>query len=84
MDEKKPAVVDAKESDAKKEIIKSVWISGLSSVTRAADLKNRFSQLGKVSHAFFIEFPKSHANYGMIFISFESIAIVSRKQCSML
>ena len=34
--------------DDKKEIIRSVWISGLSSVTRAVDLKTTFSKYGKV------------------------------------
>ena len=33
----------------KKETGKSLWVSNLSSVTRAADLKTRFSQYGKVS-----------------------------------
>ena len=37
------------EKDEKKEIIKSLWISGLSSVTRAVDLKTTFSKYGKVS-----------------------------------
>ena len=37
------------EKDDKKEIIRSVWISGLSSVTRAVDLKTTFSNYGKVS-----------------------------------
>lgn len=32
----------------KKETGKSLWVSNLSSVTRAADLKTRFSQYGKV------------------------------------
>ena len=36
------------EKDEKKEIIRSVWISGLSSVTRAVDLKTTFSKYGKV------------------------------------
>lgn len=33
----------------KKESGKSLWVSNLSSITRAADLKTRFSQHGKVS-----------------------------------
>ena len=37
------------EKDDKKEIIRSVWISGLSSVTRAVDLKTTFSNYGKVN-----------------------------------
>ena len=47
----KPDDKDAKkqpEKDEKKEIIRSVWISGLSSVTRAVDLKTTFSKYGKV------------------------------------
>lgn len=32
----------------KKETGKSLWVSNLASVTRAADLKTRFSQYGKV------------------------------------
>lgn len=50
-DEKKSAA-DAKKSgtDAKKkETGKSLWVSNLSSMTRAADLKTRFTQYGKVS-----------------------------------
>ena len=35
----------------KKETGKSLWVSNLSSVTRAADLKTRFSQYGKVSYS---------------------------------
>ncbi len=56
-DEKKSAA-DAKKSAAdakkggtdakKKETGKSLWVSNLSSMTRAADLKTRFSQYGKV------------------------------------
>ena len=36
----------------KKETGKSLWVSNLSSVTRAADLKTRFSQYGKVRSEF--------------------------------
>ncbi len=41
----------------KKETGKSLWVSNLSSVTRAADLKTRFSQYGKV------RWQKSWVNY---------------------
>ncbi|WP_395239572.1 hypothetical protein, partial [Salmonella sp. s54412] len=42
-DEKKTGA-DAKKKDAGK----SLWVSNLSSMTRAADLKTRFTQYGKV------------------------------------
>ena len=38
----------------KKETGKSLWVSNLSSVSRAADLKTRFSQYGKVRIDFII------------------------------
>lgn len=59
VDEKKPAddakksATDAKKTAAdakKKESGKSLWVSNLSSITRAADLKTRFSQYGKVGY----------------------------------
>lgn len=49
---KTPAKTPAKSTTSakdKKETGKSLWVSNLSSVTRAADLKTRFSQYGKVS-----------------------------------
>lgn len=49
---KTPAKTPAKSTMSakdKKETGKSLWVSNLSSVTRAADLKTRFSQYGKVS-----------------------------------
>lgn len=59
-DEKKPEAdekkgsADAKKSGAdakKKETGKSLWVSNLSSMTRAADLKTRFTQYGKVQYS---------------------------------
>ena len=45
----KPKGSGSKEvSKEKKESGKSLWVSNLSSVTKAVDLKTRFSQYGKV------------------------------------
>lgn len=45
----KPPAKSTTSAKDKKETGKSLWVSNLSSVTRAADLKTRFSQYGKVS-----------------------------------
>ena len=50
--DKKAEAKDEKKGGAdakKKESGKSLWVSNLSSMTRAADLKTRFTQYGKVS-----------------------------------
>ncbi|XP_028390600.1 scaffold attachment factor B1-like isoform X2 [Dendronephthya gigantea] len=77
-DEKKPgekkSAADAKKTgiDAKKkEMGKSLWVSNLSSMTRAADLKTRFSQYGKVVGAKIVTNSKSPGGqcFGLVTMS---------------
>ena len=41
--------VNKTKDEKKKDLSKCLWICGLSSITKAADLKNLFTQHGKVS-----------------------------------
>lgn len=42
---------------------RNIWVSGLSSNTKAADLKNLFGKYGKVNECSFLELVVAHFEY---------------------
>ncbi|XP_065058787.1 scaffold attachment factor B1-like isoform X1 [Rhopilema esculentum] len=60
------------DKDSKKEITKSLWISGLSSVTRAVDLKMTFSAHGKVIGAKVVTSARSPGTHCFGFVTMSS------------
>lgn len=73
-DGKSSAKAPSKEppKDVKKDIIKSLWISGLSSVTRAVDLKITFSKYGKVNSRHLHLYPSSTDSCSQITCGFSA------------